>query len=444
MLPESLRYGAAYRRQWRELESATRWAESDLKLHVAGELRRVLMLAAETVPFYSSWNIPTLKTTDPVEVRAVLESLPVVDKNTVRLMGAQFRPDGDIRRTSRLTTTSGTTGSPLELAVDYAASVREWAFMQHHWRCAGMPARGRRAVLRGQFVRERRSGSLWYDEPMTKSRIFSTPDLSAATVAQYVAAISDFGADVLHAYPSTALLLANLMRDARMRPPSLALVLLGSEAVYTHERRFLEEYFGCPVFSWYGHTEKCVLAYDADEPGLLAPEWLYGYVELVDDKGQVIRGAGVPGRIVGTGFLNSATVLLRYATDDWAQWDVPPGDATWSGARLSNLVAHRKRETLIAHDGSGISVTHLHGAHDPAIGKVREMQYVQVAPGQVRIDVVMRSGSTQADVLAVQQVYGERLMGRIDIRVQAVEWIPRGFSGKRQLVRTEMLAPDSN
>jgi len=442
VLPESLRYGTAYARQWRALQSATGWADSDLQLHVARELRRVLMRASEAVPFYSSWDIPTLRTSDPAEVRAALESLPLVDKNTVRSAGAEFRPGGVMGRASRLTTTSGTAGSPLELAVDYAASAREWAFMQHHWRRAGMPAGGRRAVLRGQLVHDRRSGNFWYDEPMTRSRIFSTPDLSAATVAQYVAAISDFGADVLHAYPSTALLLADLMRDAGLRSPSLTLVLLGSEAIYPHERGLLEEDFGCPVYSWYGHTEKCVLAYDAEEPGLLSPEWLYGYVELVDDEGQVIRSPGVPGRIVGTGFLNSATVLVRYATDDWAQWAVSPEGATLSLARLSNIVAHRERETLLAHDGSGISVTYLHGAHDAALGKVREMQYVQVAPGQVRIDAVMRSGATEADLLAVQRVYGERLAGRVDVKVRMVEQIARSYSGKRQLVRTEIHAPD--
>ena len=49
-------------------------------------------------------------------------------------------------------------------------------------------------------------------------------------------------------------------------------------------------------------------------------EPLYGYCELIDKNGEVIREEGKTGEIVATGFCNTGMPLIRYKTGDLAEW----------------------------------------------------------------------------------------------------------------------------
>jgi len=302
-----------------------------------------------------------------------------------------------------------------------------------------MKREGRRAVLRGQYVPSRSKGRFWYDEPISRSRVFSSADLSTETVGMYARALREFAPSVLHAYPSTALMLVRLMQAAGERSPGMDLVLLGSEGFSSDERKEIEDFFRCPSFSWYGHTEKCVLASDAGD-GLLAPNWFYGLVELVDAEGLPVVEPGIPGRIVGSGFLNEGTVLLRYATDDWAAWAVAPKAGGLTAARLTSITPHRGRDALVASDGSEVSLTYLHGAHEAVLTRVLEMQFVQVAPGEVRLDVVMNGPTGPETYLELEHVFSKRLAGRVSLTVHPVDRVQRSASGKRMTVRDETAA----
>lgn len=429
LLPEGLVFGSAYRRQYDLLEASAR-SSSFVESYVSNQLWRLLTLrGAPCCADHASRDLSLAIST--------LEALPLVSKDDLKSRAEDFVSGVAANGGSRLTSTSGTSGAPLRLLMDYDASAREWAFMQYRWRAAGMSRRGRRIVLRGQEVLAKQDGQHWRDEPVTRSRIYSAPHLSPATVRAYADSMTSFAPEVLHAYPSTASLLAKLMKLAGVAPPPLKLVLLGSEPLDAAERGELEEFYRCRVLSWYGHTEKCVLAFDSGETGVFAPEWIYGYVELVDEAGNVVRDRGVAGRITGTGFLNSAMSLMRYVTDDWAEWAVPPVAGDLQRARLANIQAHRGREQLIADDGTPIALTVLHGVHDAVLSRVIEMQYVQLAAGEVRLDVIVAEPGHAETIEQLTRLFQRRLEGRLRLTVNAVSQIPKGANGKRLLVRTE-------
>lgn len=425
-LPPGIRYGAAYRKQMTLLREAEQWSADDLDRYALTELRRVLQRAVALVPRYRRLFAEAGLDAESLDSLEQLTCLPLTSKQDLLTRRHEFTPPGSGGAAhARLCATCGTSGRPTSLLVSYEASAREWAFMTWHWHRAGMRLDGRRAVFRGHHVPGRSSGVYWYDEPVRRARVFSPADLTADTLPTYLRGFREFRPDALHGYPSLALVLARLMRAAGETPPPLELVLLGSEGVTAEERAELSAFYGCPTFTWYGHTEKCVLAFDAEEPGVFVPEWRYGVIELVAGDGSLITEPGKLGQVVGTGFLNDATVVVRYMTDDWAEWLVPPYGRHLADARLCTLTPHRGREVLIAVDGSEIPLRFPYDGYEHLFVQVLERQFVQLAPGRVRLDLVLAPGAGPEVVPGLSAFYRSRLSGRIDVTVRAVEHIER-------------------
>jgi phenylacetate-CoA ligase len=87
----------------------------------------------------------------------------------------------------------------------------------------------------------------------------SSHQMTEETLPAYIDRIRKFRPRFIHAYPSTAVILARYMREHRIEPfPTVRAILCGSENLYPWQRGLLEEAFGCRVFSWYGNSEQTV------------------------------------------------------------------------------------------------------------------------------------------------------------------------------------------
>ena len=81
-----------------------------------------------------------------------------------------------------------------------------------------------------------------------------------------------------------------------------------SENIDIAQRDFLENYFKVKSLTFYGHSERCIIAEEI-LPNEYAFDPYYGYTETVEN------GDG-SSFMVGTGFLNKTMPLIRYKTDD--------------------------------------------------------------------------------------------------------------------------------
>src|SRR5205823_86959 len=111
------------------------------------------------------------------------------------------------------------------------------------------------------------------------------------------------------------------------------------------------------VVNWYGHAEKAVLAAECPAFSGYHVQPSYGFVELIRRDGSVIHEPGEVGEIVATGFVNRATVFVRYRTEDFASW-APPGRCN-CGLETPRLlrIEGRLQELLLTATGRRISMT---------------------------------------------------------------------------------------
>lgn len=433
-LPVRHRYGPAFRRTFDLLREQDGWGEQQRAAYQRSELRRLLTLAGEQVPYYRRVFSDARFDPSDVEAPSDLRRLPLLTRDDVRTLAENLLPGGRPPAESKYSTTGGTTGKPLGFWITHDASAAEWAFMTWGWRRAGFQVGARRAVVRGRVVAGRRGGRLFEVDRLNDALYVSSFDLSGDTLPACVAAIRRYRPQFFHAFPSSATVVAQYLERSGERLPSVRALLLGSENVYPGQREYLERIFGCRVFTWYGHSEKCILAPECACGRSYVPESAYGVTELVDASGRPIVEAGRPGLLVGTGFVNAGTVFIRYLTDDQAEWvdEKCPGCGI-TGRRLRNIVGRWNQEFLVGRSGALVPMSAVN-LHSRVYTTIRQFQFVQHTAGRTVMRVVRAPGYSGDDEAALRRELEERLGGEIAFEIEYVEELPLTTAGKFKFV----------
>jgi phenylacetate-CoA ligase len=381
-------------------------------------LEEVLTTAAAAPWYRETWPNSSSPSTD-------LTQLPILERSTVTKHTDELLTGLVPKPLRRRVTTAGSTGAPVAVWLDRAISLSEWRFMTTQWGVVGFRRGDWRVLLRG------RSPTKTSAQPRV-SRLrhelrLSTFHLSDETIDSYLAAISRFDNPFFHAFPSSALRFAEICIANDKALPRFKGLLLGSEGITPAQRDTLASIYGCPVFAWYGHTEKVLLGGECkfSRDYHLFPG--YGLAEIVDDSGNPIEEPGVLGRLLGTGFLNHSAPLIRYDTGDLAAFAPGECQCGWPGQRLVSIVG-RTQDYLMTPSGSQVSIAALNIESELYLGLL-QIQYVQdESPSRVVVRIVVADQWTDTNTRALSRALALRLPGcKLEfVRVRSIEMAPSG------------------
>jgi phenylacetate-CoA ligase len=114
----------------------------------------------------------------------------------------------------------------------------------------------------------------------------------------------------------------------------------------------------------------------------------YGYFELIDEDGKVIREPGRFGEMVGTGFHNPGMSFIRYRTGDYAEY---VGDCCPACGRkltlLKNIRGRWNGDKLYNPDGTFVTTTALN-LHSDLYSVIEGIQYIQEKKGEIKILII--------------------------------------------------------
>lgn len=121
--------------------------------------------------------------------------------------------------------------------------------------------------------------------------------------------------DILYAYPSNIKRLIYLLKHDGIKFNFFKAIIYLAEHLHDSEKMFIKEFFGCPLYSFYGTKECSFVAMECgrNEGFHLLKGW--GYLEIMSPGGAVLP-LGSWGRVVYTNFENEATPFIRYDTGD--------------------------------------------------------------------------------------------------------------------------------
>lgn len=431
-LPETARWGPAYR-QFRELtESFEYWDRATVLEYQRSQLEQTLQNAYAHCPFYrerfdqanaaprSSAPFESLKRLPFLEKRDVIDHL---DPLTSR----------DLPPKKRLyITTGGSTGVPVGFYLEKGVSrPKEQAFLETMWRRVGYHANARVAVIRGHVTDSRASGKICRSDPTRGWLILSSYHLTDQRIPEYLEAIERYRPDFLHIYPSAALTIAEYLEKTEQswRIP-LSGALCGSERLTIPQKRLLETTFSCPVYRWYGHSERATLAGEgrASEYFYFFPQ--YGFTEFGPPDNEGYQ------EVIATSFHNRAMPLIRYRTGDYVKLaaDDAQLEFPWPAAVE---IAGREQEFLVSGTGRRISLTAFN-MHDRIFDDLYAVQFFQDTPGIAELRYVPTQRFRETAIGTIKKRALEKLGDDFILNVRRVGETERTARGKHKWLVSEL------
>lgn len=427
-LPVGFRLGKTYKEFRDLLENAASWDEDEIRAYQLKQLRRTLHNAMANCEFYQRTFLRAGFHPEKLQTFEDLQGCPLIEKRTL-IDNLKSMTSSAVPESSRLyITTGGSTGVPVGFHLEKGVSrPKEQAFLEAMWRRAGYEDGMRLAVIRGHVTSSDSKGRVVSHDPTRNWLMLSSYHLTEERLPEYLEALERFRPDMLHAYPSAALQLAEFLerKGQEWRLP-LKGMLCGSERLTLAQKRTLERVFRCRIYRWYGHSERVVLAGEG-----VGSEWFYffpfyGLVEFgpPDEEGLC--------EIIGTSFHNMAMPLVRYRTGDLARLvdgpDLARRELNWTA--VSDVVG-RDQEFLVSASGRRISLTAFN-MHDGIFDDLYAVQFFQEERGRVEFRYVAAPGFHESRLAAIESGVRRKLGEDFQIEFRPVKEVERTSRGKHR------------
>jgi phenylacetate-CoA ligase len=422
-LPLRYRFGRGYREEKDLIARSDFFPQEKLRQLQEARLEKLIGGILPHVPFYRPYITRAVRLR-PFEC---LSSLPLVDKATMGGDLESFMSEKAVKGSYYYTSTGGTTGKPFGFYIDNDAYGREWAFMISQWERVGYQAGHRKATFRGVVFKQ---GDLWQYNPVYHELQFSPFLLNEANLARMVDKIKEYRPLYLHGYPSAITVLAKFIeRNGVQSFPQLRAIFGASENVYPGQRELIESVFKTRLFSWYGQSEKVILAGECEQAVEYHVFPQYGVTELIGDDGRVIEEPGKRGELVGTGFLNRVVPFVRYRTGDYAEY----ADKVCACGRhyrlLTSVEGRWLQEMMVGKTKALISITALN-MHSDVFDQVHQFKFIQQEVGSAQLLVVPTDRFSGQDQDTILEAMRAKVGDELSIDVVLVAEIPPAKSGK--------------
>lgn len=365
------RFGGLYRRRQLDIHSYSLWSVARKKQFVLDRMRGIVAHAETKVPFYRDLYARTGFSSDQLQSFEDIAAIPVVTKSMLRDCPLEDRSCDWPGR--YMVNTGGSSGAPLGFYILPSSMAHEWAHMHVIWQTLGYRTSDLKICLSGRNYQAR---PVVYDALRNQyavniyaAREDIVRELSSLTrkrkiryLLGYPSALYDFASYCERMAPDLTSTLQQTLRGA----------FLGSEYPAPVFRDRIEGVFNIRSVSWYGHTERAVLAYEAREGYSYEPFQTYGYAEIIPDT---VTGDGT---LVGTSYYNFASPFIRYDTGDNVQL-VSADDGLLCSFHVKG---GREGDFILDRQNRRISLTGLvFGRHHRVFDLADHIQVAQDRPG---------------------------------------------------------------
>ena len=421
-----VRYGKDFYSTYEKLKETEFLSKVEIDRLVLNNLEYIIKYAYEHVPYYkekySDLNIEEFNSFEDIEKLPFLDK-SIVRENTDKLISNEFDKKDLIVKA-----TSGSTGMPLGLYMNKETTLKEWAFVVHIWEQIGYNKSSKRIIMRE--LDDKTRGNCYFD-PIKQELRIDVSSMTDENMEIYCKAIEKYKPEFVHGYPSATILLCQYINKRGFLNHQFKGVLPSSEGMSLDEVNFVKDTLKCPVLSFYGHTERLVMAGQCKESESYHVEPLYGYCELIDQNGDVIHEKGITGEIVATGFCNTAMPLIRYKTGDLAQWGEECQKCGKHYKVLEKLEG-RTTEYLVGMDNTKIPLTSF--SYSFYQQHLKAFQFYQEEIGKVTVRCIFENNVTDEDKEYVLNSLTQDSKNKIEFKLESWKELSRKTSGKRELI----------
>ena len=276
-------------------------------------------------PFYKKRFEENNLSPEDIKTLDDLRKIPFTTKQDLRDTYPFGIASVPLEKCTRLHSSSGTTGNPTVI-LHTEKDLQEWA--KAVARCLHMVGLRPNDVFQNSSGYGMFTGGLGFQYGAEHLGMLTVPAAAGNTKRQ-IKFITDFGTTALHAIPSYASRLYEVMEEMGIDPrkdTKLKTLVIGAEPHSEEQRRRIEEMLGVKAYNSFGMSEMCGpgVAFECTEQNGLHIWEDYYIVEIVDPETLEPVAEGEVGELVLTTLNREAMPLLRYRTRDLTR--VLPGE----------------------------------------------------------------------------------------------------------------------
>jgi phenylacetate-CoA ligase len=423
-MPESLKYITArlFRNKliknrnfityYNLLESRENLNSEQIREYQLGQLKQILIHSYQNVPYYK--NLFNEFSFDPFNFSdfGQLGKIPFLTREIVVKNFDQLISTKRIKNGYYTGTTGGSSGLPLKFLLDYDSVYKENAFIYYYRKALGYNFVDKMVTFRQVGF----DNKFWKFNPMQNELMLSPIKLSKVTIADYAKKINEYNPSYLNGYLSSLWYFAKLLEEYKINLKfRLKGIFLISENIDVSQRNFIEQFFNAKSITFYGHSERCVIAQEV-KPYNYQFDPFYAYTEQVHIENNLYS-------IVGTGFLNNIMPLIRYKTDDIC-----------SPENQYFIIAGKRSSKVGIY---GINNEFLTGTvfdlDKPIFKNITTYQFVQEERGKADLLIIVNKYFRPSELPAIKNDISEDTKGIIDIDIKIVDHLILSPRGKYQM-----------
>lgn len=387
------------------------------------ELLKVVNIALSNVPYYKKNKVKSIVSLHSFQNVLKPFNKDILLNNFNELKSSEFdKNDYDV------VTTGGTSGKPAKFYLPKTRYKREYGFYHKVWGHLDYNE-DLRAVIRNERLTENK---IYKINPITKEVIFDGFRNNESYYDEIYKKVIESNIIYFQGYPSSIYNFFLHIQKTKKDISFVKGVFLSSEIFLDHQRRLLIETLKLPVISVYGHSEKLIMAVDFNGNNQYQVIEDYGYLELLDENGNVIKEEGVLGEIVGTTLNNLGMPLLRYKTGDYSSYI----QYAEGKPRILNGIQGRWQEMKIYNmDGSFVTPTALN-LHNDLYNYIDGLQYFQKEKGKLEVRIIPNPYFNEKIKARLYNHFKKRMQPNTIIDIMLVSELKKKKNGKFLLLET--------
>ncbi|GAA4146792.1 hypothetical protein GCM10022216_32130 [Sphingobacterium kyonggiense] len=375
-IPYSLRpgLGTIYRNRKKEIAFFEQSNILETKAFIFEKMKTLVDFSYSNIKFYKDYYDKVgFKPSDLISFEDI-SKIPIINKSILNQFPLEDRSYKF--KDSYVVNTGGSSGTPFSFYILPDSMGHEWAHMHSIWEKLGYKSSDLKLLFGG---RSDIQNLLNYDVLRNHFAIdiYASYDKVSKKLKKI---LKKYKIKYLHGYPSSIYDFAVYCEKfdpelLKLLRKSLKGAFLGSEYPHYHYRNKIEEVFNIKTISWYGHTERAVLAYEKEKPFHYSPFISYGYAEAVINNLKEWE-------LVSTSYYNFTSPLIRYNTED-----IIDDPITENGVLTSfKIVKGRSGEFVIDRLGKSINLTALiFGRHHKLFNYSKFIQIKQLENGKLEV-----------------------------------------------------------
>ncbi len=430
LMPESIQFTPAFTRECKRIKKIHMLTGEELHREENRYFRRLIRYAYEHTEYYKELFDQTGIAPNDISTVKDIQKIPFLTKellikNRDRLISDEFK-----KKDLVYMTTSGSTGAPTGFYVQKDSHIRDIAYTYEFFHKYGYTPQSSKLMLRGKVFKAQSRGKIYQWDALKKELSINVFDMTPENMEIYCSIIEKYRPDVAYGYMSAMYMFCKYMDEQKKKLRHQFKCFIGiSETISDEQKIFVERVIHAPVLTFYGMSERVIIAAQSYNTGEYIPEPIYGITELVDKDGNVITESGMDGELVGTSLLNYGMPLIRYKTGDIS---------SWSGNRaLKGIDGRWNHDLLVGKGHCGISMTALN-MHSEVFKRVRRYQLEQRKCGEADILIVPGSQFSEFDRKEIERQFNEKTKGQIKFYARTVENIMPKKNGKVPLVKQHL------